>query len=516
MKPFHFYLASAAVFLSEQALTLSGYQDIQLAYSLWVFSAFWFVWAAILTLPLAKHRMKSPLTGVDLRQRTHHVVILGGGFGGLYAAQTLGGKNVRVTLADKRNFHLFQPLLYQVATGGLSPGDIASPLRAVLNHHRNITLLQAEAVDLDTGNKRLVLRDGTLDFDTLIVATGVSHHYFGHEEWASYAPGLKTVEDALDIRRRIFLAFEAAEREERPDVQRAWMNFLVVGGGPTGVELAGAIAELAHTTLRKDFRRINPADAQIVILEGGDRVLSGFPPSLSDKAERRLARMGVTVRTQTLVTGIDEAGVTLRHGGGEERLASKMIAWAAGVKASPISGVIARAAGAELDPAGRVVVGPDLTVPGHPELFVIGDLAHHEYQDGNPLPGLAPVAMQQGRYVAQVILDRLRGRAGRRFRYRHKGHLAVIGCNSAVGELGRLRLSGFPAWLIWAFVHISYLIEFDNKALVLFQWAWHYFTRKQGARLITGADPFPLVTSRDEAPKAAAGAPGDRADSKVG
>ena len=450
----------------------------------------------------------------------HHVVILGGGFGGLYAAQNLGGTGVRVTVVDKRNFHLFQPLLYQVATGGLSPGDIASPLRAVLNRYRNITVLQAEATDLDPANRRLLLRDGALDYDTLIVATGVSHHYFGHEGWAPHAPGLKTIEDALEIRRRIFIAFEAAEREERDEVRRAWMNFLIVGGGPSGVELAGAIAELAHTTLRRDFRRNDPAQAKITLLEGSGRILPGFPPALSQKAAQRLAWMGVTVRTGTLVTEIDEAGVTVRHGGAlgggsdEERLSSKMVTWAAGVKASPISDVIARVTGAKQDSAGRIVVKPDMTLPGHPELFVVGDMAHYEQLDGQSLPGLAPAAMQQGRYAAQAILRRQSGKSGRKFRYRHKGNLAVIGRNAAVGELGRLQLSGFAAWLIWLFVHISYLIEFDNKVLVLVQWAWNYVTRKRGARLITGADPFPLVAPRDE--ESADGAALPETQSKAG
>ena len=446
--------------------------------------------------------------------RSHHVVIVGGGFGGLYAAKALKSAPVRVTLIDKRNFHLFQPLLYQVATGGLSPGDIASPLRAVLNRQKNTTVLNAEAVDLDPARRKLILSDGELDYDTLIVATGSSHHYFGHDEWSPTAPGLKTVEDALDIRRRILLAFEAAEREPDPDRRRAWMTFVIVGGGPTGVELAGAIGELSRSTLKDDFQHIDPAQAQILLLEGAERVLPVYPPDLSAKAEASLARLGVTVRTQCLVTDIQDEVVTVSRGDQGELIQARTILWAAGMQASPMGRVLAERTGVELDRAGRVMVEPDLSVAQRPDIFVIGDLAHFAHQDGSPLPGVAPVAMQQGQYVADLIQERLsrnalisRGDAASEqdvgssvFEYRDKGSLAVIGRNVAVAELGALKFSGFLAWWIWLFVHIGYLIEFDNKLLVLFQWAWNYFTRKRGARLITGDDPFPLVeaSSRDQ------------------
>ncbi len=423
-----------------------------------------------------------------------HVVIIGGGFGGLYAARMLGRAPVRVTLVDRRNFHLFQPLLYQVATGGLSPGDIASPLRAVLRRYRNIEVQLAEVVDIVPDERKVVLSDGELDYDTLIIATGVSHHYFGHEEWARVAPGLKTIEDALEIRRRIFLAFEAAEREPDPEIRRAWMTFVIVGGGPTGVELAGAIGELAHGTLKHDFRRIHPHEAQILLIEGAPRILPGYPESLSHKAARSLERLGVTVKTQTLVTKVEEHVVHVRAGEQELDIPARTVLWAAGVKASFMAEVLARRAGARLDRVGRIIVEPDLTLPNHPEIFVIGDLAHYAHQTGEPLPGVAPVAMQQGRYVARLIRRRLKGKSAPPFRYRDKGSLAVIGRNRAVAFFGRVRFSGFIAWLLWVFVHVRYLIEFDNKVLVMFQWAWYYLTRKRGARLITGKVPFPLVS----------------------
>lgn len=442
-------------------------------------------------------------TGVNLA--CHHLVIVGGGFGGLYAAKALKRAPVRVTLVDKRNFHLFQPLLYQVATGGLSPGDIASPLRAVLGRHKNTSVLKAEVVDIDPVQRQVLLRDGRLSYDTLIVATGASHHYFGHDEWAEVAPGLKTVEDALDIRRRILLAFEAAEREPDPEVRRACMRFVVVGGGPTGVELAGAIGELAYRTLKDDFRRIDPTEAEILLLDGVERILPTYPPELSARAETSLARLGVTVRAGSLVADIDGDLVTVSRDGETEAIRAKTILWAAGMKASPMGQVLAERTTVELDRAGRVVVGPDLSIPGYPNIFVTGDLAHFAHQGDQPLPGVAPVAMQQGRYVADLIQRRLISDEESDlspFRYRDKGSLAVIGRNAAVAELGPARFAGFLAWLLWVFVHIGYLIEFDNKLLVLIQWAWNYFTRKQGARLITGSDPFPLVEpkTRDRLP----------------
>jgi NADH dehydrogenase len=420
-------------------------------------------------------------------------VIVGGGFGGLYAARALGDAPVDVTLIDRRNFHLFQPLLYQVATGGLSPGDIASPLRAILRRHKNIVVLKAEVVEIDPTLKKLRLRDGELNYDILIVATGVSHHYFGHDEWAATAPGLKTVEDALEMRRRILLAFEAAEREADPDKRGAWLRFLVVGGGPTGVELAGALAELAHGTLKEDFRHIDPSGVEILLLEGLDRILPPYPPELSAKAEHALVNLGVTVQTKTLVTDIQADLVTIRRDGVEEKIRARTILWAAGMQASPLGQLLADRTGAKLDRAGRVMVEPDLTIAGYPHIFVIGDLAHFAHQGDKPLPGIAPVAMQQGQYVADYIKQQLQGLKPALFHYFDKGTVAVIGRNAAVAQIRSLKIAGFPAWLAWVFIHIWYLIGFDNKLMVMFQWAWNYFTRKRGARLITGPDPFPLV-----------------------
>lgn len=429
----------------------------------------------------------------------HHVVIVGGGFGGLYAAKALGRAPVQVTVIDKRNFHLFQPLLYQIATGGLSPGDIASPLRAVLSHYKNTRVLIGEVIDLKPDERRVILRDGELTYDTLIVATGVSHHYFGHEEWAQRAPGLKTVEDATEIRRRIFLAFEAAERETDPEKRQAWLTFIIVGGGPTGVELAGALAELAHKTLKNDFRYIDPAEAKILLLEGVERVLPPYPPELSAKAEQSLVQLGVTVQTKTLVTDIQDGCITFRRGEGQpEQLRAHTILWAAGMKASALGQILADRTGVVLDRAGRVMVEPDLTVADHPNIFVIGDLANYSHQGDKPLPGVAQVAMQQGKYVADLIQHRTQGKNLAPFHYRDPGSLAVIGRNAAVADLGSLKFGGFVAWLMWVFIHIFYLIEFDNRVMVLFQWAWNYITRKRGARLITGPDPFPLVESHLE------------------
>lgn len=426
---------------------------------------------------------------------SHRVVIIGGGFGGLYAAKILGGKPVAVTLIDRRNFHLFQPLLYQVATGGLSPGDIASPLRAVLNRYKNIQVLLAEVVDIDIPSRTVVLSDGSLQYDSLIIATGGGNFYFGHERWQRFAPGLKTIEDALEMRRRILLAFEAAEREPDPEIRQAWMTLVVVGGGPTGVELAGALAELAHQTFRRDFRNINPAHARILLMEGGERILPAYPPELSQKAKRALQKLGVTIETQTLVTNILKTGINIRSESGTRFIPARTILWAAGIQASPMGKLLARKTGAQLDKMGRVVVNPDLTLPGHSEIFVVGDLAHLDDAREGTLPGIAPVAMQEGRYAAAAILRRLRNKKNPPFRYRDKGMLAVIGRNAAVANFRKIRLSGYPAWITWVLVHIRYLIEFDNKVLVLMQWAWDYLTRKKGARLITGPSPFPLVRS---------------------
>jgi NADH dehydrogenase len=437
---------------------------------------------------------------IQTNDQPQHVVIVGGGFGGLYAAQALKHAPVKITLIDKRNFHLFQPLLYQVATGGLSPADIASPLRAILSQQKNTTVLLGEVTDLDPAQRKVILRDSELSYDTLIVATGVSHHYFGRADWEKYAPGLKTVEDATEIRRRILLAFEAAEREPDPLKRQAWLTFVVVGAGPTGVELAGALGELAHTTLKHDFQHIEPAEAKILLLEGVTRVLPSYPAELSAQAETALARLGVRVHPNTLVTNITDQAVTLRQGEQENTIHSKTVLWAAGMKASALGQILAERAGAELDRAGRVMVDPHLSLKDNPNIFVIGDLAHVALPDGKSLPGVAPVAMQQGRYVAKRILSQLNGQNLAPFHYHDKGSLAVVGRNAAVADLGRLKFAGFPAWLAWLFIHIWYLIEFDNKLLVMFQWAWNYFSRKRGARLITGIDPFPLLETPTATP----------------
>ncbi len=417
--------------------------------------------------------------------RRHRVVIVGGGFGGLAAARALRGAPVEVTLLDRRNFHLFQPLLYQVATGSLSPANIAAPLRALLRRQRNARVLLAEARAFDPANRRVLLADGDLPYDTLVVAGGVSHHYFGHDEWAPLAPGLKTVEDATEIRSRILLAFERAERA-RDDAARApLLTFVVVGGGPTGVELAGALAEIARATLRDEFRRMDPGAARILLLEAAQRVLPTYPPDLSRAAEVALRRLGVVVRTGAVVSGVRAGVVEIGAGAGAEAVAAETVLWAAGVRASPLGRELARATGAPLDRAGRVRVAADLTVPGHPEIVVIGDLAYCE-RAGAPLPGVAPVAMQQGAYAGRLIRARLRGRAPAPFSYRDRGTLATIGRHAAVADVFGVRFTGYPAWLVWLFVHLMNIVQFRNRLLVLVQWAWNYWTCDRSARLITG------------------------------
>jgi NADH dehydrogenase len=417
-----------------------------------------------------------------------HVVIVGGGFGGLYAAQNLKRVPVRVTLVDRRNFHLFQPLLYQVATGQLSPANIAAPLRGILKRQLNVETLLGEVVDIDVAGGRVVLREGTLDYDTLIVATGSRHHYFGHPEWEDIAPGLKTIEDATTIRGRILLAFEEAEREPDAEKRKNWLTFVVVGGGPTGLELAGALGELAKHTLRNNFRHIDPASATILLVEGTDRVLPTYPPELSAKAARQLADLGVTVRTGTVVTDVQPDGVVFRSGDRTERIATHTVLWGAGVQASPLGQILAKSTGATLDRAGRVQVQPDLTLPGHAEILVVGDMATCPGPDGKPLPGVAPVAMQQGRYAARLIAARLRGETLPPFQYHDRGSMATIGRAAAVADLGSrwLRFSGLLAWLLWLFIHLMYLVQFQSRLLVLVQWAWNYTTRSWSARLITG------------------------------
>jgi NADH:ubiquinone reductase (H+-translocating) len=425
-----------------------------------------------------------------------HVVIVGGGFGGLAAARALRRTPVQVTLVDRRNHHLFQPLLYQVATAGLSPADIAYPIRAILSQQANASVLLAEAVAVDVARREVVLKDGRLGYDHLIVATGSSHSYFGHEEWEAVAPGLKSLEDALEIRRRILLAFEKAERETDPEQRRALLTIVVVGAGPTGVELAGAIAEIARQVMKSDFRAIDPRETRVLLVEAGDRVLGTFPESLSHWAAEALRLRGVEVLLDTRVTAIDHDSVAL----GGERLAAETVLWAAGVAASPL----VRSLGVPLDRAGRVFVEPDLSIADHPEIFVIGDAMTRVQVDGTPLPGVAPVAMQQGRHVAHLIAHDLTD--GRRdpFVYRDKGSLATIGRAAAVAHVGRLKLRGFLAWLLWLFVHILYLVGFRNRVVVLINWAWAYFTLSRGARLITGDIEHEPERAPTAAPPAAA------------
>ncbi|MBI3770294.1 MAG: NAD(P)/FAD-dependent oxidoreductase [Deltaproteobacteria bacterium] len=419
--------------------------------------------------------------------RAHRVVIIGGGFGGLYAAQALARAPVQVTLLDRRNFHLFQPLLYQVATGGLSPGEIASPLRSVLKRQRNTEVWLAEVTSIDVAGRRVLLSDGEVPYDSLIVATGARHHYFGNSQWEPLAPGLKGIEDATEIRRRVLLAFEIAEREPDAARRRAWLTFVIVGAGPTGVELAGALGEIANHTLKRDFRTINPSDAQILLLENAERVLPPYSPKLAASASAALQRLGVTVRTGVLVTNIEPEAVTLRRGDSTERIPTHTVLWAAGVQASPLGKALADGAGAPLDRVGRVMVEPDLTVPGHPEIIVIGDLASFSHQDGKPLPGVAPVAMQQGRYAARLITQRLGGGGSLpAFHYVDRGSMATIGRGAAVAHIGPFEFGGYLAWLSWLFIHLMYLVEFDNRLLVFVQWAWNYISWNRGARLITG------------------------------
>jgi len=425
----------------------------------------------------------------------HHVVIIGGGFGGLQAAINLKRAPVKVTLLDRRNFHLFQPLLYQVATGSLSPANIASPLREVLKRQKNVQVLLAEVCDIDAAHRQVILRDGAIGFDTLIVAAGARDNYFGHEDWEEFAPGLKTIEDATEIRRRILLAFEAAERDLDPERVKALLTFVIVGGGPTGVEMAGALAEIAHDTLKNNFRRINPAEARIILLEGTDRVLPPFPPPLSSKAKASLERLGVVVRTGALVTDLQVNCVTVRHGEQSETIPTHTIIWAAGVQASPLGKALASATGAGLDRGGRVIVQPDMSLPGHPNIFVIGDLANFSHQTGKPLPGVAPPAMQEGRYVAQLIAARLTGKTMPSFVYKDHGSMATIGRAHAVADLGWIRFSGHLAWLTWLFVHLINIVEFQNRIMVLLQWAWNYFTRHRSARLITGEGAAPWTAT---------------------
>jgi NADH dehydrogenase len=408
------------------------------------------------------------------------VVIVGGGFGGLYAARALGREPVEVTVVDRRNHHVFQPLLYQVAMAALSPGDIASPIRWILRKQKNAEVILAEATGFDLAGNRLILKDGALDYDYLIVATGATHFYFGHDEWRRTAPGLKTLEDALEIRRRVLIAFERAERETDPARRAAELTFVVIGGGATGVEMAGALAEISRHSLAREFRHFDPGSARILLLEGGPSILSTFPEDLRQAAMKDLQRLGVVVRTNSIVTNVSPGVVSV----GSESIRAETVLWAAGVSASPLGAAL----GAPLDRAGRVKVLPDLTIPGAPNVFVIGDLANLAGDDGRPLPGVAQVAIQMGRHAVHNILRAIEHQPLRPFHYHDLGNMATIGRASAIADFGRFRLSGLIAWLAWLFVHILNLIGFRNRLVVMIQWAWAYFTYQRAIRLIAGGD----------------------------
>lgn len=445
----------------------------------------------------------------------HRVVIIGGGFGGLLTAQSLHKTPTHVTMIDRRNFHLFQPLLYQVATGALSPANIAAPLRSILKKQKNTNVMLGDVTGFDMAAKEVLLRDGTrVPFDSLVVATGATHHYFGHDEWADRAPGLKTVEDATEIRRRVLLAFERAERETDPKIKDRLLTFVIVGGGPTGVEMAGAISELARHTMRADFRTFNPATARVILVEGQTRVLAAFHEKLSAKGKTALEGMGVEIRLDCHVTAIEADHVLVKPDGGKaepERIATETVVWAAGVKASPLGKVLADAVGVQVGRGGHVPVNPDLTVGTRSDVFVVGDMASCPDAHGKPLPGLAPVAMQQGQYVAAAIVRRLKGETPKGpFRYVDKGNMATIGRAQAVGESFGIRFSGHLAWFAWLFIHILYVARFENRILVLFQWFWNYLTRNRSARLITGERPPDTrgTETRAGAPVAAVSDPG--------
>ncbi|MEM7761478.1 MAG: NAD(P)/FAD-dependent oxidoreductase [Cyanobacteria bacterium P01_A01_bin.40] len=427
------------------------------------------------------------------KKSVHHVVIVGGGFGGLYAAQTLAKEQVKVTLIDKRNFHVFQPLLYQVATGGLSPTNISSPLRGILKRNKNIEVLMGEVKKIDSQQQTVILRSREINYDSLIVATGASHQYFGHQEWADKAPGLKTVEDALEMRRRIFIAFESAEKETDPKKRQAWLTFAIIGGGPAGVELAGALAELAHGTLKDDFRNFNTKEAKIILIQSSERILPSYSPSLSAKAKTSLEQLGVTVMTGTRVVDMNTQTIDVRHDGEIESIRARTVLWTAGMKASAMAQHLAESTGADLDRTGRVIVDSNFNVSGADNIYVIGDLANYSHQEGKPLPGVAPVAMQSGKYVARLITSRLEGETIAPFRYWDWGSLAVIGKHAAVVDMGFFKLSGFLAWAFWMFIHVFYLLEFDNKLIVIIQWVWNYFTSGKGARMITAPGEQPSI-----------------------
>ncbi|HVG24738.1 MAG TPA: NAD(P)/FAD-dependent oxidoreductase [Thermoanaerobaculia bacterium] len=406
------------------------------------------------------------------------IVIVGGGFAGLYTARGLAGADAQLTVVDRHNYHLFQPLLYQVAMAALYPSDIAAPIRSILRRQKNASVLLGDVTSVDVNGRRITLRDGgTLPYDYLVLATGATHSYFGHPEWERFAPGLKTIDDALEIRRRVLLAFESAEHEADPEVQKEWLTFVIVGAGPTGVELAGALSEIARETMTRDFRRIRPENARVILLEGRERVLPPYPPSLSESARKQLAHLGVEVITNAAVTDVNEREVRI----GERVIATRTVLWGAGVQASPL----ARSLGVPLDKAGRVLVEPDLTIPGHPEVFVLGDLAAAKQRDGSYVPGVAPAAIQAGQHTARNLDRALAGQPLRAFRYRDKGSLATIGRAAAVADFGKVRFGGFFAWMAWLLIHIFFLIGFRNRFFVMIEWAWAYFTYERGARLIT-------------------------------
>ena len=448
---------------------------------------------------------------------THRVLVIGGGFGGLNAARVLGrDPRVSVTLVDRRNFHLFQPLLYQVATGAISPGDIAQPLRSILRKQANTTVLLGEAIDINAERREVLLSDGgSVGYDTLIVAPGAHHSYFGQDAWAAHAPGLKSIDDALEIRRRIFIAFEAAEREQNLARRAEWMTFVIIGGGPTGVELAGALGEIANDTLKRDFRSIHPPDARIILIEAAERILPPYPADRSASAAQQLARLGVEVRTGTRVIGVESGSVRVVHEGVEEEIATRTTLWAAGVQASAFVRRVAEVTGAQTDRAGRIIVGPDLAVPGHPEIIALGDAASVPWRTDRPVPGVAQGAIQAGGWAGRALLARLAGKTPKPFRYTDKGDVAVIGRLRGVtnipwlGPLGRQ--GGFIAWAMWLVIHLFYLIGFTNRIVVMLRWGWSFFTSGRSTRLITGSPQLPPIEEPAPPAWSAGAVPADNA-----
>src|SRR5215468_12302622 len=431
-------------------------------------------------------------------EQAYRVLILVGGFGGLLAAQKLKRAPVQVTLLDRRNFHLFQPLLYQVATGSLSPGDIAAPLRSVLSSQKNATVLLGEATDIDPGSKRVSLMDGSVfEYDSLVVATGSQTSYYGNDSWRPFAPSLKTMEEATAIRHKLFFAFERAERAETEEDARQWLTFVIVGAGATGMELAGALAEIANQTLRHDFRRINPRNARIILMEGGPRVLTAFPETLSSKAEKLVTELGVEVVKGVMVTNVDENGVTYKKGDVTEHCKAKTVLWAGGVTTNTFGRILAERTKAETERSGKIKVTPQLTIPNYPDIYVVGDLAASYDERGKPLPGVAQVAMQGGVYAAKAIRAKLEGKADQKpFRYFNKGDMAVIGRAAAVANIFGVQVSGLLAWLVWLFIHLMYIVEFQSRVVVFIQWGFEYLTFSRGARLITGVDAEDALVNR--------------------